>query len=516
MAAGCLICGGREAYQAALAVGIVRGMEAAARPRRVLPRLLSESAIYGFGGVANQALTIFLVPIYARVLGADGYGVVAVVNATLSLSTMLATLALPQAFFRAYLRDADTDQDRRHALAVASALRIAVSSGFLLVFALASVPLTLVLFGGSTDELPIIALIGPIVFFDTLNLIPLSFLRAERRPGTYAAISFTRAILGSILIIAFVVVLDLGVLGVVLGSASSAVVSATIGVIALQRTRPIRFRWDTALVRRMLAFSLPLVPAAVAGWGLNLSDRYIVRAYDGFEAAGIYSSGYTAGLVISAIAVAPFTLAWGAAYWEIHRGPEPMPVFVRVLTVYTIVASGLALALSAVGTDAIRILLGAEFEAGRFVVPFSAFGGVLYGAYSILTTGLNLASQTRWVPVTMIGAAITSVALNLALVPAIGFMGAAISTLLSYALLAVSSAAVSQHYYPVAWDYPRVLGALLIGLALAGVALGGPDHAGFRIAVVLAYPVLVIVTRILHPDDVAAARRLVGSRLARR
>ena len=80
-------------------------------------RLVSESAVYGLGGVANQALTIVLVPIYARVLGESGMGVVAVINATLSLSQLFATLALPQAFFRAYLRDADTDAERHRVLA---------------------------------------------------------------------------------------------------------------------------------------------------------------------------------------------------------------------------------------------------------------------------------------------------------------------------------------------------------------------------------------------------------------
>ena len=45
----------------------------------------------------------------------------------------------------------------------------------------------------------------------------------------------------------------------------------------------------------MLVFSLPLVPAAIAGWSLNLSDRYIIGAVDGFRAVGIYSVGYTIG-----------------------------------------------------------------------------------------------------------------------------------------------------------------------------------------------------------------------------
>lgn len=480
--------------------------------RRVMPRLLSESAVYGIGGVANQALGIVLVPIYARQLDTNGYGVVAIVSATLSLSSMIAALALPQAFFRSYLKEADDDRQRAHVFAVSYALRIVVSLAFLVVFTLASLPLTLLIFGGSSKELPIVALIGPIVFFDSLNLVPLSFLRAQRRAKAYATISFTRAILGSLLIILFVVGLKLGVLGVVLGSATSAVVSASLGVAAIHRLRSIRISWDGRLVRHMLKFSLPLVPASIAAWGLNLSDRYVVKAVDGFTAAGIYSSGYTAGLVITAIAVAPFTLTWGAAYWEIARDDDARRIFARVLTIFTVVGAGLALGLSVVGTDAIRLLLGEHFEAGRFVVPFSAFSGVLYGSFTIVTTGLNLESKTRWLPLTMGAAAAGNVVLNLLLVPVFGFMGAAFATLISYAQLTITSGAISQRYYPVPWDYPRVVTTLGIGLGLAAAALLGPDHPLWRLGCLLAYPILVLGLRIVRPADVASVRALLQRR----
>lgn len=484
--------------------------------RRIMPRLLSESAVYGLGGVASQALTVFLVPIYARTLGTDGYGVVAVVNATLSLSAMLATLALPQAFFRSYLKEADSDAERSEVMAVFYSLRILVSAAFLGLFLLASLPLTLLLFGGSASELPVVALIGPIVFFDTLNLVPLSFLRAQRRPLAYTVVSFTRAILGSLLIIGFVVGLDLGVLGVVLGSLGSALVAATLGILIVLRIWTIRLRWNGALVRHMLAFSLPLVPASIAGWGLNLSDRYVVRAVDGFSAAGIYSSGYTAGLVITAVAVAPFTLAWGAAYWEIARTADAPRVFSRVMTIYMVVGCFMALGLAVIGTDAIRILLGSDFEDARYVVPFSAFSGVLYGAYNIGQTGLNLESKTKWVPVTMGAAAIGNVILNLLLVPLLGFMGAAVATIISYAQLAISSGAVSQRYYRVPWDYPRILAAFLAGTALSAAALLGPDNVAWRIAMLLPYPALMVALRVVRTADLEAVRSLLRRRAPRR
>ena len=467
--------------------------------------------MYGLGGVANQALAIILVPIYARALGVGNYGTVAILTTTLSLMTLTVTLALPQAFFRSYLKEADDDPQRAAVLRTAAGLRLIVSLVGTLLIAASSVPLAILLLG-DVEAWHLLALLGPIVFFDTLNLVPLSLLRAQRRPRPYAAVSFSRAVLGSALIILFVVVLELGVLGVVLGSLASALVTAAAGWLILLRDGGLRLALDRRLARHMLVFSIPLVPAAVAGWTLNLSDRYVIAAFAGREAVGLYSAGYTVGLAINALAIAPFTLAWGAAYWEIARQDNARQVIGRVLTGFVSLASFLALGLGALGTDAIRILLTSDFEQGRYVTPFSAFAYVLYGSFTIVTTGLNLEGQTRRVPLVMGMAAGANLVLNLALVPILGFMGAAAATLASYGILAVAGGLVSQRYYAVPWDLPRVTGLLVLAMGLSTAAVLGPDHAGWRLACVIAYPVLAIGLRLLPMDTLKPLVQLVRSK----
>lgn len=465
----------------------------------LLRRLAGDSAIYGIGGVANQALAIVLVPVYARALGVTNYGTVAILTTTLSLTTLVATLALPQAFFRSYLKEADDDRERARVLHTAAGLRLIVSLVTLLIFSALSLPLAILLMG-STDDWMLVALLGPIVFFDTLNLVPLSLLRADRRPMLYAAISFSRAVLGSALIVVLVVAFELGVMGVVIGSLVSSLVSATAGVAILVRDGRFGLSMHRPLVRHMLLFSLPLVPASVASWTLNLSDRYLIDLFAGRDAVGLYSAGYTVGLAINALAVAPFTLAWGAAYWEISRHDNAPQIISRVLTGFVAIATFLALGLGALGTDAIRLLLTPAFEEGRYVTPFSAFAYVCYGIFTIVTTGLNLESQTRRVPLIMGLAAIANVLLNVALIPVLGFMGAAISTLASYGLLAASGGIVSQRVYPVPWDLPRVGLLMAMGLGLAGAALIGPDHALWRVGCVALYPALAIGLRLIPRD----------------
>lgn len=476
-------------------------------PPQGLRRLISESAVYGLGGIANQALTIVLVPIYARHLGVSNYGVLAVLNTTLSLTTMIVSLAMPQGFFRWYLKESATERERAHILAATLSLRIGASIAGLIGFSLISPLLALALFAGPAN-LSAILLIGPITFFDTLNLIPLSFLRGERRPVPYSVLAFTRAVLGSALIIFFVVALNLGVAGVLLGSAISALVSVTIGLAIMARANRLSLAWDRAYTVALLRFCLPLVPAALAGWTLNLSDRYIIGAFHGYHDVGVYSIGYTIGLVMNALVVQPFSLAWGAAYWEYARDQAQAPSTIsRTMTLFAMVAVIPALGVSLFGTDAIRLLLTPEFALGRFVIPFSAFGYLAYGLYTIAGTGLNLASQTRWIPFTVGAAALANLVINLATIPTFGYIAAGWSTLASYALLAILTGAAARRYYPVPWDYPRVLGAVSLGLGLSAAGLIGPDTLPWRIVCFLAYPVALVATGILRRYDLL---RLAG------
>lgn len=479
--------------------------------RRRLPRLVPESLIYGLGGVANQTVAILLVPIYARQLGAPGVGVSAVVNTTVALSLMLVGLALPHAFFRWFLSEANDDRDRAHVVGTTLGVQLISSVLGAAAVTVAVIPLTLLLYGDAS-YLPVFLTIGPIVFFDSLGGIPLSVLRAQRRPRAYSLISVTRASLGTVAILYLVVVADLGVLGIVIGSAISAMVSLGIGLLVLRQNGLLRWSIDRRLAAAMLAFCLPLVPAALGGWALNLSDRYILQAYTDAETVGIYAMGYTGGLLINALVVQPFVLAWAAAAWEMAREEDAPKQYAAVLTAFAAIGSLAALGLSAIGTDAFRILVGPEFDASRFVVPFSAFAYVLYGVYSITAIGLDLRSQTRWLPLTVGGAAVVAIVLNILLIPLVGFLGAAIATLASYALLTVWTARIGQRYYPVPWDIPRVTAVFIIGFALSAAALLGPDHAAWRLMCVAVYPALLVVFRITPPGALRAAWHLVRRR----
>jgi O-antigen/teichoic acid export membrane protein len=133
---------------------------------------------------------------------------------------------------------------------------------------------------------------------------------------------------------------------------------------------------------------------------------------------------------------------------------------------------------------------------------------VLFGVNSIVSIGLNIAKQTRWISASIAIAAALSIVLNLLLIPRIGFIGAALATFVSYALLAWLTAVFGERYYSVRWDWPRVAGAITVAIILAAAALLGPDHPVWRFGTIAIYPLALIALRIVSTNELRAARNL--------
>lgn len=280
---------------------------------------------------------------------------------------------------------------------------------------------------------------------------------------------------------------------------------------------------DSAEQRDLILVALSLVVGSGAFYLLQSQLRFELRPTQ-FAISGIVYSG--TGIASSVLLVAGLRIGVAGVFlgqaigalvgiavagaWARHTYRLAVDFgTLREMTGYVIFAAFIALGLSALSTDVLRLLFQPDFEPSRFVVPFSAFAYVLYGVYSIGATGLNIEGRTGVLPVTLWAAAIGNVALNLLLIPSIGYMGTALSTLLSYGVLAVSTTAAGQRYYPVPWDLPRIAGALSLAMGLAAAALVGPDHVVWRLGCIAAYPALVVLLRIVRGSDLADLRRMM-------
>jgi O-antigen/teichoic acid export membrane protein len=116
--------------------------------------------------------------------------------------------------------------------------------------------------------------------------------------------------------------------------------------------------------------------------------------------------------------------------------------------------------------DFFKYFIGAEFRAGLNVVPILLLANLCLGVYVNLSIWYKLTDRTlmgAWV--SLAGATLT-VVLNWLWIPLYGYEGSAWATLACYASMAIVSYGLGQIYYPVAYQVPRILGYISLGLGL--------------------------------------------------
>lgn len=129
-------------------------------------------------------------------------------------------------------------------------------------------------------------------------------------------------------------VLRMGVAGYILSNVIADAVSAAALLFALRLWRSIRLRaLPRSLLRGMLRYCLPLIPATVCTWIINISDRYFLTYVLGSDVSGLYALANKVASILL-IASGIFTSAWNLSIAAGRSRAEKERFFSNVFSVY--------------------------------------------------------------------------------------------------------------------------------------------------------------------------------------
>lgn len=191
---------------------------------------------------------------------------------------------------------------------------------------------------------------------------------------------------------------------------------------------------DKAVAKEMLKYCLPLIPASIAWWITNVSDRYLVAYFCGDTINGIYDISYKLPSIINVFATI-FLEAWQISAVKESGANHTSRFFTNVFKAYQSVVFIGGAGIILLAKPLIRLLADeAYFEAWTFVpvlimaTIFACFSTFMTSIYMVEKRGgLNLA--------TMSAGAVANVVLNLLLIPKMGAQGAAVATFVSYVIV---------------------------------------------------------------------------------
>ncbi len=487
---------------------------------RKLIQLSKHSFIYSFGMLSTQLISFLLLPLYTRYLTPAEYGILEILRVTQSVLGIFFGMSFSSAIFMAYFKS----KDLFHRKVVQSTTLIfltVTSLTFSFTLSLMS-PFFSVIFFRSYSYSLYFTTIFLILFFDTAILIVLAIYRAKNASKKYVAVSLLRMLLTIFLRIFFLVYLKMGIFGLLTADLIS--VFAIYFLLVPITIIKVGFHFSRGELVSMLRFGLPLMVGNLASWILTVSDRYFLLFFASAEQLGFYSLGYKIGLIIHILIVTPFTLAWSPFYWSVSKEKNSRKIYSRVLTYFTLVSLLIVLTISAFAKEVVFLLATPAYYPAHQVIPLIALSYVFYGMYAIFAVGYNLAKKTSYVPFIVGTGAIVNIILNFILIPPYGMMGAALATLISYIVLPIGAYLISQKYYPINYEWERMLKILLVATIFyvpIYILNEREIHTSpffaiiVKVLLILLFPLGLYIIKFYQPQEIQKAKHLISQGMRR-
>jgi O-antigen/teichoic acid export membrane protein len=296
-----------------------------------------------------------------------------------------------------------------------------------------------------------------------------------------------------------VVPLDLGAEGLLAGSYGTGL-AIVLGLIFYNRRR-LALAPDRPLLKRMMAFGLPTMPAELSLYSLSFIDRILIARKLGLAEAGLYSIAIKMSQGI-AVLVRGFQLAFPPLAYSIQDDDEARLAYSAVVTWFVTVMAFVVSFLWLIAPWIVGLLAAPEFsEAADVVGPVSA-GAALYALYMVLLVVLGRTGRTEYnLPATIAGL-VVNVGLNLLLLPLWGIIGAGVALVVSYLVVVVLMYLFTQRLFPVPYEWLRLVRVLLATAAL--VAIGEvfvPDDGLAWLAVRLLLVLALLLTGFFTAEE---------------
>jgi O-antigen/teichoic acid export membrane protein len=474
-----------------------------------LLRLSKHSIVYGLGAAASQVVGFFLIPLYSRYLTPSDYGVLEIFTATMAIIGVIIPLGVTSGLAMSYYEQ-ENEERRKAALSTAYFFLTATSLCFALILIAVAGTFSSLIFE-STQYTFYFRVIFLTVFFDTGVSLTLLTLRVQEKSTNYVAITLARLVISIGLNILFVVALRKGVLGILEAHLATSAVIYLFLIPQLIKKAGLNF--SIAKLKGMISFGIPYVPSNLAAWIMTIADRYFLQFLSTSTELGLYSMGYKFGMVIYALVVSPFALAWGPFLWSVAKEKNAKEIYSSVLTYFVLIGMFIALVLSVLSREVLMIVATPPFYSAYEVVPLIALSYVLFGCFSILAVGILLQKKTKHVPLITGAGAVMNLGLNYLLIPRYGMMGAAVATVISYLLLPIGSYFVSRRYYPIKYEWGRVakifIAAALVFVGSLFIKNDSTIIAGlFKLLSLLGFPLLLFAFRFFKPEEIQKTKEI--------
>lgn len=414
--------------------------------------LLKNTIILSIGTFFPKLVSVVTLPILTGYLSKSEFGSYDLITTMVSLFLPIITLQIQSAAFRFLIEKRD---DRE---AVDS-----IVTNILMFTAPISVAALIILY----LFMPGVSAVGRVLiciyyFFDIIYVALQQVTRGLSYNLTYSISAIILSSTNLILTVLLVWKLSNGLNGVLIAMA----VSYAFGCIFLAYKIRDKWTFKPSLfsfkdIKRMLAYSWPMVFNNLSSWVLRLSDRLVITAFLGITANAVYAVACKIPNLLSMVQ-STFTMAWQENATIASQDDDASSYYESMYDNMYGIISGFTALLIAATPILFFLLIRGDYDDAYVQMPL-LFLGMMFCCLSAFQGGIYVAyMRTKEVGITTVISAVINLLIDLLLVKVIGITAGSISTLISYLALTIYRMYDVNKFVKIKYNYPKILLVLAV------------------------------------------------------
>lgn len=401
--------------------------------------LINHTILYAIANFGSASLNFIILPFYTRYFHPEQFGLWDLALTTITLLTPFVTLELMSAIYR-WLIEEDKFEKQKTIIStgLAQILKQLVIVNFVavIVFVIISFPYQW------------LALC--FLNVNVLSIFLLQCSRALKRNVLFATLSLLQTIIVIGTNLFLLLVFKLGIESFFYTNILAGITIIVIAWIGLGFNKFIKFKNAVShtLLKKFLAYSIPIIPAAASWWIMTMSDRWIIAIFLGAYENGIYAIALKIPAVLLMINTV-FSLAWKDSAILTFSNDEKNEFYTLIFKKYFRLLSIAVIVLILLAKPAISYFIGdAYFEAWKYT-GILLIAALFHSLALFWSAGFHGAKQTKAILRSSIWGAVVNLLVNLILVKFIELYAIAISSFIAFFVTWIIRVREARGYFTI-------------------------------------------------------------------